>query len=133
MNCESNLCLDARADGTVQVSSCSANNPELRNQQWDANTPSAQNIQNRGIGQCLDINADDNTVRTNGCEGWKDAQKWNFVQDWNPNPISNQYTNQCLQGGKDLSLVEAAKCNGSLAQRWKWVSVGDTAPGCPPH
>ena len=49
MNCESNLCLDARADGTVQVSSCSANNPELRNQQWDANTPSAQNIQNRGL------------------------------------------------------------------------------------
>jgi hypothetical protein len=129
MNCESNLCLDiTEPGGPVQMQPCDEG---LVGQQWDARQPLPENIQNRFNGQCLDFNIANGMVATNACNPGYMAQLWDYRQDWFPNPIRNMYTGQCLDaaGGN----VVSAPCNASPTQMWKWVNIGDNAPGCPPH
>jgi hypothetical protein len=150
VNCASHLCLDATQiapGGRVQVSTCSAKNPELRGQQWDANKPQSQNIQNRWIadnnqnGGCLDIfvNPPSNWPQTTECNSYLQAEKWNFTQSNQGKLISNVYTGECLE---DVSLpttsppdtvgLVKAPCDGTKStQKWKWVNVGDPNLACP--
>ena len=146
VNCGSNRCMDATqmaAGGRVQVSNCSAKNPELRGQQWDANKPKSGNIQNRWIADsnskngCLDVfvSSGPDEVRTNECNDQLQAQKWIFQQNQNGNLISNFFTHECLEdvSGIHQGTVEPRPCDWTnLSQRWKWVNVGDTRLGCPP-
>jgi hypothetical protein len=133
-NCVTNMCLDgttAQVNGRVQVSEC----VEYKlAQQWHQNSPWEKGLQNayEGFGNpCLDMNAE-SAVATNTCANSLQAQKWTFADNGQVGPIQNGYWNngkQCAVVG-DNNTVIAAKCDGSRAQDWYWVNVGDKA-SCP--
>ena len=125
VNCESNLCLDATADGIVKVSDCKS---ELNNQGWNANTPKDKNIGNNGNSKCLDFEVDGGVVKTNDCNEKLEAQNWKFVPNPDGSPIENEFkSGECLLGkGKDDEHVELGPCDATKPQQyWKWVKVGD--------
>lgn len=141
VNCGSSLCLDAtqlESGGKVQVSACSAAAPELKGQQWDADATQQGTIRNRWNGMNLAVarsagNPAGDTVQTLDRNPEPQAQSWVFTQDQNGSPIWNRDTGQCLDaGGEAAATAVPGACNRSPSQRWKWVNVGDTRPGCAP-
>jgi hypothetical protein len=133
-NCAVNKCLDATTgdvNGMVQVSECATYKIA---QQWHQKSPWSAGLQNayEGFGKpCLDMNSETSVV-TNACNKALQAQKWAFAVNGHVGPIQNGYWNngnQCAVVG-DNDTVIAAECDGSRAQDWYWVNVGDDA-SCP--
>jgi hypothetical protein len=130
------LCLDATTNqpsGRMQLSECDKTKTY---QQWDANKPKSENIQNRGMNNCVDIyvysDPDDNEVVTNKCDSSLEAQEWSFEQT-NPNgaPIQNEYTGQYL-GGLAVNHATVEPVPYTTAPKWRFANVGDMRLGCPP-
>jgi len=133
-NCATNICLDATTgavNGMVQVSDCAEYKIA---QQWHQNSPWGEGLQNayEGFGKpCLDMNSETSVV-TNACNKALQAQSWTFVANGQVGTLQNGYWNegnQCAVVGEDNTVI-AAKCDGSIAQNWYWVNVGDDA-SCP--
>jgi hypothetical protein len=131
VNCESNRCLDATAEGMVQVSDCDKSKTY---QGWNANAPKDKNIENNGNKKCLDFDVDEKVVKTNECKDNLDAQKWKFVPTEDGGTIENEVKpGQCLLGEGDLQPVKLVACDANNnSQKWKWVNVDDVRKGCPP-
>jgi len=135
-NCAVDKCLDGttgNVNGMVQVSECDKNKTA---QQWHQNSPWGQGLQNayEGFGNpCLDMNAETSVV-TNQCDGWTQAQKWKFANNGHVGPLKNLYwpngeATQCAVVENNDTVI-AAECDGSRAQDWYWVNVGDDT-SCP--
>ncbi|MEK8016412.1 MAG: RICIN domain-containing protein [Candidatus Parabeggiatoa sp.] len=124
INAESGLCLDATSEGGfVQQSKCDKN---LKAQLWTIK--GNRIINGHWQNECLDIyvvKTDKkglpwlNTVQTDACEGWKQAQNWKLKKN---GQIQNEYTDQCLiaPGDRPLGPVKARECKPVHAGFGKW-------------